>query len=223
MSLAFHPEFAKNRRYFLKMHGVRSDGRLCMNVVERRATDDGLRDAGGPSLLRMKIPVYSEIHNGGDLVFGPDGYLYLGMGDTGPQEDPLGHGQDLGVWWGKILRIDVDRVEGELPYAIPPDNPFRDRTGARPEIWTFGFREPWRMSFDRQTGDLWVRDVGQNRFEEVTIARAGENHGWNVFEGFQPHSDRFVSKESHRTGVFVQPRGRPIGDRRPCLSGDEIR
>jgi len=113
------------------------------------------------------------------------------MGDTGPQQDPQGHGQDLETMLGKILRIDVDHREADLPYAIPADNPFRNRAGARPEIWACGFREPWRFSFDSITGNLWVGDVGQDRVEEVAMVRPGENHGWNVYEGFEPFSNRY--------------------------------
>jgi putative heme-binding domain-containing protein len=196
MSIAFHPDFVRNRRYFLKLHSPRQDGPLTVNIIERKASADGTTDSGEPSKVIIKVTVFSEIHNGGDLVFGPDGYLYFGMGDTGPQEDPRGHGQDLSVLLGKILRIDVDRADAGLAYGIPPDNPFRDRPGARPEIWAFGFREPWRISFDQATGNFWVGDVGQNRFEEIVIVRRGENHGWNVFEGFQPHSERYASKDS---------------------------
>lgn len=196
MSIAFHPYFVHNRRYFLKLHSPRSADRLTVNIIERKAAPDGLSDSGEPSKLRLEIPVFSEIHNGGDMAFGPDGFLYIGMGDTGPQEDPRGHGQDLNVLLGKILRIDVDHADGDLAYAIPADNPFRNRPNVRPEIWAYGMREPWRISFDSKTGDLWIGDVGQNRFEEVSIIRSGENHGWNVFEGFQPHSDRFSSKDS---------------------------
>ena len=135
------------------------------------------------------------------------------MGDTGPQNDPRGHGQDLSTLLGKMSRIDVDRAEVDRPYAIPPDNPFRDTPDARPEIWALGFREPWRFSFDPPTGDLWVGDVGQGLYEEVTIARRGENHGWNVFEGFRPFSDRYARSDAryvppvfayhHRVGVSV--------------------
>jgi glucose/arabinose dehydrogenase len=92
---------------------------------------------------------------------------------------------------GKILRIDVDRMEDGMPYAIPADNPFRGRSDARPEIWAYGFREPWRFSFDPVTRELWVGDVGQDRVEEVSIVRRGENHGWNVYEGFEPFSNRY--------------------------------
>lgn len=146
-------------------------------------------------------------------VCGPTPYLYVGMGDTGPQRDPQGHGQDLKLLLAKILRIDVDRAEGDQPYGIPRDNPFVGREGARPEIWAYGFREPWRFTFDRETKEMWVGDVGQDQYEEVAMVRAGENHGWNVYEGFNQFSDRFRSASasyvspvlsySHRQGVSV--------------------
>jgi glucose/arabinose dehydrogenase len=138
-----------------------------------------------------KVVSTTQDHSGGCIEFGPDGFLYIGMGDTGPQQDPQGHGQDLTTQLGKILRIDVDRTDAALAYSIPADNPFRDRVDARPEIWAFGFREPWRFSFDPVTHDLWVGDVGQDRVEEVDIVRRGENHGWNVYEGFEPFSNRY--------------------------------
>ena len=231
-SLAFHPDFARNRRYFLKLHSPRDAGRLAVHVVERRAADDGLSDSGGPSKLILKIPVFSEIHNGGHLAFGTDGFLYIGMGDTGPQEDPRGHGQDLGVFPGKMLRIDVNEPSGDRPYSIPPDNPFRGLAGALPEVWARGFREPWRFSFDPPTGDLWVGDVGQGLYEEVTIVRKGENHGWNVFEGLRRHSDRFASRDSeyvppvfaysHRVGPSVTGGFVYRGSKLPSLVGKYV-
>ncbi len=212
-SLAFHPDFVRNGRYFVKMHTPRSSGSLAVQILERKATPDGCLDSGEPSRLVLKIPVFSEIDNGGHLAFGPDGFLYIGMGDTGPQEDPRGHGQDLSTLLAKICRIDVNRATGDRPYSIPPDNPFRDIPRARPEIWALGFREPWRFSFDLPTGDLWVGDVGQGLYEEVTIARVGENHGWNVLEGFRPFSDQFAKRDiryvppvfayHHQVGVSV--------------------
>lgn len=189
LGLALHPQFAVNRKYYLK-HQVFEDGQIATALVERRATPDGRTDSGEPSRRLLTIPCVTQNHTGGCIEFGPDGMLYLGMGDTGPQQDPNGHGQDLGQLLGKLLRLDVDRRDGDLPYAIPADNPFRGRTGARPEIWAVGFREPWRFSFDRASGDLWVGDVGQDRVEEVAIVRRGENHGWNVYEGFEPFSNR---------------------------------
>jgi glucose/arabinose dehydrogenase len=125
-------------------------------------------------------------HNGGNLAFGPDGYLYVGLGDGGSGGDPSGNGQSLSALLGKMLRI-IPRPTGGLPYGIPRDNPFVDRQGARPEIWAIGFRNPWRYSFDRATGALWIGDVGQNSWEEISVERAGSaggaNFGWNILEG----------------------------------------
>lgn len=200
LGIAFHPRFRENRRYYLK-HQVLEGGRIATVLVEKRAAPDFQHDSGEPSRRLLTIPTVTENHTGGCIAFGPDGMLYLGMGDTGPQQDPNGHGQDLSVLLGKMLRVDVDARDPGLPYAIPQDNPFRDRAGARPEIWAFGFREPWRFSFDALTGDLWVGDVGQDRIEEVTIAWRGENHGWNVYEGFEPFSN-----ERRRAGeTYVPP------------------
>ncbi|WP_428306950.1 PQQ-dependent sugar dehydrogenase [Lacipirellula sp.] len=200
LGFAFHPKFNENRRYFLKYHVVEA-GQISTIVEERSFAPDFQRDSGQPPRQLLKIPSVTQDHNGGSIVFGPDGYLYIGTGDTGPQRDPRGHGQDLGSLLGKMLRIDVDQTEADKPYAIPVDNPFVDVDGVRPEIWAYGFREPWRYSFDRQTNDLWVGDVGQDRFEEVTLARVGENHGWNVFEGATPFSDEY-RRENER---FVPP------------------
>jgi putative heme-binding domain-containing protein len=190
--VAFHPRFLENRKYYVNYH-VRNQGSFFSPViVERQATPDLRRDAGVPSRRLLQIHQDTDLHWGGMLAFGPDGFLYIGAGDAGPQEDPEGHGQDLNLLPGSILRIDVDRREGGREYAIPESNPYRTcAPPVRPEIWASGFRMPWRFSFDPVTGDLWVGDVGQNLFEKVTIARVGENHGWNVYEGFMKFSDRY--------------------------------
>ncbi|WP_240506526.1 PQQ-dependent sugar dehydrogenase [Thermoactinospora rubra] len=142
---------------------------------------DGRRATARRDVLTQDQP-YAN-HNGGQLAFGPDGYLYIALGDGGGAGDPQGNGQDLGTWLGKILRIDP---RGR-PYEVPEDNPFAGRRGARPEIWAYGLRNPWRFTFDRQTGDLWIGDVGQNAWEEVDVQRAaakgGQNYGWNLREG----------------------------------------
>jgi len=122
-----------------------------------------------------------------------------------PQQDPQGHGQDLTTHLGKILRIDVNHADAGLPYGLPADNPFRDRSDVRSEIWAYGFREPWRFSFDSLTGELWVGDVGQDRVEEVSIVRRGENHGWNVYEGFEPFSNRYRKEGRLRVTRFRLP------------------
>jgi putative heme-binding domain-containing protein len=206
VGLAFHPRFRENRKYYLK-HQVLEAGEIVTTLVEKRAAADFKSDSGEPSRRLLAIPTVTQNHTGGCIEFGPDGYLYLGMGDTGPQQDPNGHGQDMGLLLGKMIRIDVDRRDGDLPYAIPADNPFRGRAGVRPEIWAYGFREPWRFSFDPATGDLWVGDVGQNRVEEVTIVRRGENHGWNVYEAFESFSNlRRRAGESYVPPVFAYRR-----------------
>ena len=132
-------------------------------------------------------------HNGGAVVFGPDGKLFISLGDGGSEGDPQGYGQNPRTLLGKILRIDVDTRSGDRQYAIPPDNPFADGVGGAPEIWLTGLRNPWRISFDRTTGDLWIGDVGQSAWEEVDVQRAGApggtNYGWNRMEGrhcYQP-------------------------------------
>ncbi len=190
LGLAFHPKFRQNRRYFLK-HQVFEDGKIATTVVERIAAPDFRTDSGQPSRRLWKAVSTTQDHSGGCIGFGPDGFLYIAMGDTGPQQDPQGHGQDLTTHLAKILRIDVDHTDAGLAYAIPADNPFVGRTDVRPEIFAYGFREPWRFSFDSLTRDLWVGDVGQDRVEEVSIVRRGENHGWNVYEGFEPFSNKY--------------------------------
>ncbi len=200
----FHPRFPENRKYYLK-YQQRRDGHISTLLVERQFTPDFRADAGLARTL-LEIPCLTQDHTGGGLEFGPEGLLYLGMGDSGPQRDPQGHGQDLGLLLGKILRLNVDAAENGAAYSIPADNPFRQRPGARPEIWAWGFREPWRLSFDRETHDLWVGDVGQDRIEEVDIARAGENFGWNVFEGFDRFSESFRrASEHYQPPIFAYP------------------
>ncbi|HEY2952325.1 MAG TPA: PQQ-dependent sugar dehydrogenase [Verrucomicrobiae bacterium] len=190
LGLAFHPHFLENRKYYLK-HQVFEEGKIATTVVERQAAADFRSDSGRPSRRLWKVVSATQDHSGGCIGFGPDGFLYIAMGDTGPQQDPQGHGQDLTTHLGKMLRVDVDHTDAGLAYAIPADNPFRNRPEVRPEIWAYGFREPWRFSFDPVTGDLWAGDVGQDRVEEVSIVRRGENHGWNVYEGFEPFSNRY--------------------------------
>jgi putative heme-binding domain-containing protein len=212
LGFTLHPDFPKNRRYFVAMHDPAPD-KVIMNIWEGRAADDGLSDSGRPPRKILSVNMPHINHNGCCLEFGPDGYLYIGLGDGGPQEDPNGYSQNLGSLLGKILRIDVGDGSGHEPYSIPASNPFRARDGARPEVWAFGLREPWRFTFDHKTGELWAGDVGQNRFEEVDVIKAGDNLGWNIFEGLEPFSNRYrreseryvppVLSYSHRHGVSV--------------------
>jgi putative heme-binding domain-containing protein len=211
LCIAFHPDYASNHRYFLK-HEIEEGSEVKSVIVERRASSDGLRDIGEKSrrLLETFQPAFN--HNGGCLAFGPDGMLYTAFGDGGPQLDPNGYSQNPRDYLGSMVRIDVDRSEGGRPYAIPDDNPFldafqRDPTIC-PETWAIGFREPWRFSFDAKTGELYVGDVGQDKFEEVSLVKRGENHGWNVREAFAPFSDEYRrSDETYTDPIFAYEHG----------------
>ncbi len=177
LGLAFSPD---GQFLYVNYTDVQGDTR----IVEYAIRDGRAVPASRRQLLFVDQPY--DNHNGGDLAFGPDGYLYIGLGDGGSGGDPMGNGQSLGTLLGKMLRIDP-RPSGGEPYTIPPNNPFVDQPDARPEIWAYGLRNPWRYSFDRATGDLWIADVGQSAWEEVdrhpADAPAGANYGWNLVEG----------------------------------------
>lgn len=231
LGMAFHPRFSENRKYYLK-YQVAQGAQISTLLVERKFAKDFRSDSAEPPRRIMEIPAVTQDHTGGGISFGPDGFLYLGMGDTGPQGDPQGHAQDLNLLLGKILRIDVNHARSGRAYAIPKSNPFRKRTDVRPEIWAYGFREPWRFSFDSATGDLWIGDVGQSEFEEITLARSGENHGWNIMEGATPFSERYrrtaeryvppIFSYPHRRGVSVTGGYVYRGQRAPQLKGHYI-
>ena len=206
LGMAFHPKFRQNRKYYLQ-HQIFEDGKVVTVVEEKEFSADFARDSGRPARRVIQTVSVAEDHSGGWIEFGPDGYLYFAMGDTGPHNDPNGHAQDLGLLLGKMMRIDVDRPAGGLGYSVPSDNPFLGHAGARPEIWAYGFRNPWRFSFDRLTGDLWLADVGQDRVEEIDIVHRGENHGWNVYEAFEPFSNQYrVAGRTFTPPVFAYRR-----------------
>jgi putative heme-binding domain-containing protein len=209
MSVVFHPRYAENRRYFLVRQPVER-GMFYTEIMEGRATKDLRADSGQPLRHILTIDASSANHPGGGLEFGPDGYLYIGMGDTGPQQDPHGNAQAMNLLRGKMLRIDVDHAEAGKAYAVPKDNPFVGRAGVRPEIWAAGLREPWRYSFDPETGELWVGDVGQDLYEEVDVVKKGENYGWNVIEGFAPFSNQY-RRQGERFSPPVFAYGRKYG------------
>lgn len=172
-----------------------SNGRLVYLDYTDRAGDTRVIEVDVATGRRRQLLFVDQPfanHNGGQLVTRPDGTLWIAMGDGGSGGDPLGNAQNLGTLLGKILRIDP-RPDGADPYRIPPNNPFVGRSGARPEIWDYGLRNPWRFSFDRATGDLWIADVGQNAWEEVNFEPAGaggRNYGWNHMEGSHPFRGR---------------------------------
>ena len=188
LGLAFDPEFGSNGHFYVYY----SASQPRRSIVSRftAATSSAATAEPKTELVVMEIPQPYQNHNGGQLVFGPDGMLYIALGDGGLGGDPQGNGQDIGTLLGSILRIDVSAIGPDAGYRVPPDNPFAGTPNARGEIWAFGFRNPWRFSFDRQTGDLWAGDVGQNSYEEVDLVLRGGNYGWNILEGGHCFSPR---------------------------------
>jgi glucose/arabinose dehydrogenase len=191
LGLAFHPNYTDNGLFYVNFTNASGN-----TVIARFQAADPAANTADPGsetdLLHVQQPFPN--HNGGEVTFGPDGMLYLGLGDGGSGGDPMGNGQSTRTLLGKILRIDVD--QGEL-YAIPPDNPFA-QGGGDGEIYAYGLRNPWRFSFDRATGDLWIGDVGQNAWEEIDSLPAGSppgaNFGWNYREGLHPYLGGSPSK-----------------------------
>ena len=197
LGLAFDPAY-RNNGYFYVYYSAASPRR---SVIARyQASPDG--NSADPSTEKIVMQVGQPFsnHNGGHITFGPDGYLYVGLGDGGSGGDPRGHGQNLGTLLGAILRIDVSTLDVTGSYAVPPDNPFVGVEGARPEIWAYGLRNPWRFSFDRETGELWAGDVGQNKLEEIDIITPGGNYGWNIMEGSSCFRDNRCDRDE-----FVPP------------------
>ena len=184
LSVAFHPNYAKNHRFYVNYTDRNGNTR----VVEFRSRNGRAITSSARQLLFVHQPFAN--HNGGEVVFGPDGMLYIGLGDGGSEDDPRNYGQNLASPLSKILRIDPAPV-GTAAYTIPTDNPFVKRAGAFRETWMWGLRNPWRFSFDRATGDTWIGDVGQNLYEEIDFARAGNgsgaNWGWSRREGFHAY------------------------------------
>jgi glucose/arabinose dehydrogenase len=184
LGLAFHPRYRQNGFFFVDYTDVHGN-----TVIARYHADPGSMTADPNSehvILRVQQPYPN--HNGGQLAFGPDGKFYIGLGDGGSQGDPNGNGQSLNTLLAKLLRIDVDAAD---PYGIPADNPFA-HGGGRPEIWAYGLRNPWRFTFDRLTGDLYIADVGQDAWEEIDFqpagAPGGANYGWNLREGLHAYT-----------------------------------
>ncbi len=180
LGLAFDPGFASNG-YLYVYYSAAGPRRSVLSRFSVSPDPDAADAATELVLLEVAQPFSN--HNGGMIAFGPDGFLYVALGDGGSSDDPQGNGQNLGTLLGSILRIDVHGATAEAPYRVPPDNPFVGVAGARDEIWAYGLRNPWRFSFDPATGDLWAADVGQADREEVDLILPGRNYGWNTLEG----------------------------------------
>lgn len=224
LGLAFHPRFERNDRFFVNYTDVNGDTVISEFTANARG--------GDPLSERVLLTVDQPYpnHNGGDLAFGRDGFLYVALGDGGSAGDPHNNGQRLDTLLGKMLRIDVD-ARGAGTYGIPPDNPFVDSPDARPEIWAYGLRNPWQFSFDRDTDDLWIADVGQGAYEEINRepagSRGGLNYGWNQVEGVSCYAEgcdpgasvRPVAVYSHDQGCAVTGGYVYRGSRFPQLVG----
>jgi glucose/arabinose dehydrogenase len=225
LGLAFHPQFAQNGFFFVNY----TDGNG--NTVVSRFGLLNNQQIGDPNseqvVLRQEQPAAN--HNGGMIAFGPDDMLYIGLGDGGGANDQYGNGQNFETWLGTLLRLDVSRSE---PYAVPQDNPFVGAPGAQPEIWAYGLRNPWRFSFDRATGDLYIGDVGQNQWEEIDFqpaaSQGGENYGWSIREGAHCFRDNNcdtaglvdpIAEYDHSQGISVTGGYVYRGEQYPALQG----
>ena len=227
LGLVFGSDYQENG-YFYVYYSAADPSR---SVVSRFSLDEEDTDVADPEseVIIMEVAQPFSNHNAGQLAFGPDGYLYIGLGDGGSAGDPLGNGQNLVTLLGSILRIDVSGLSAPGDYEIPADNPFVGTTGAREEIWAFGLRNPWRFSFDAETGLLWAGDVGQSSWEEIDIIAKGANYGWNIMEGSHCYSPATGCDQSgltlpiveydHSQGCSVTGGYVYRGDQTPSLQG----
>jgi len=213
LGLALHPDFTKNGQLFV----VYTDANKQPTLARYTASDPNFADPASAKVL-LTTPHPYDNHNGGQIAFGPDGYLYWGIGDGGSGGDPANNGQSLKTLLAKIVRLDVNGAS-----LIPADNPFANRADARGEIWAYGLRNPWRFSFDRKTGDLFIADVGQNAYEEVNYqpatSKGGENYGWSAFEA----NHNFKAEgDSRPTGLIFPVAEYPHGDAGCSVTGGYV-
>ncbi|WP_217604601.1 sorbosone dehydrogenase family protein [Chitinophaga sp. GbtcB8] len=234
LGIAFHPRFKQNKKFYVyysvpsNTAGSNHKSRISEFTVS--ASNPNVADPASKRVI-MEIEQPESNHNGGDLVFGPDGYLYIGLGDGGGGGDKhgtIGNGQNLNTLLGKILRIDVNGN----PYNVPKDNPFVGKPNVRPEIWAYGLRNPWRISFDKATKRLFAGDVGQNKYEEVDVITKGGNYGWRIIEGYHDFNvpagaDKSkliapIDEYSHDLGISVTGGYVYRGKALPALKGNYV-
>jgi glucose/arabinose dehydrogenase len=200
LGFAPHPNFGKNGRFFIYYTSEEKPHTSYVSEFKVSDSDPNRADPDSEKPV-MIIPQPFANHNGGSIAFGPDGYLYIGLGDGGSRNDPMANGQNLSTWMGSVLRIDVDHAHGDQGYSVPSDNPFVNQSGAKPEIYAHGFRNIWRLDFDPKTGNLWAGEVGQDLWEEIMLVEKGGNYGWSVREGTHP----FGNREEDPSATFIPP------------------
>lgn len=188
LGLAFHPDYAKNRKFYL-YYSLQDPKHTRVSEMQTSLDDPNQADLSTERVL-LEIPQPFWNHNSGNLLFGPDGFLYIAIGDGGKANDPQRFSQNTFVYNGKILRIDVNTRSGNRPYGLPSDNPFLDKPGHHPEIFALGLRNPWGLTFHPETKELWAADVGQNAWEEINIIKNGGNYGWSFDEATHPANAR---------------------------------
>ncbi|MQF99556.1 MAG: PQQ-dependent sugar dehydrogenase [SAR202 cluster bacterium] len=208
LGLAFHPDYSENG-YFYTYYSKDSPRRSVLSRFSVKEEDPNQANPNSEVIV-MEIPQPFNNHNGGQIVFGPDDYLYIGLGDGGSSGDPNRHGQNLETLLGSILRIDVTTDESGNAYVIPEDNPFigYSDTNVRQEIWAYGLRNPWKFTFDKVTDQMWAGDVGQNDYEEIDMIQPGLNYGWNVIEGthcYPAHVEN-CNQENLEPPIYEYPR-----------------
>lgn len=233
LGLAFHPEYAQNGEFYVYYSA--SNPRRSVVARYRVDPNDPDRALPGSEEVIMEVEQPAGNHNGGQIGFGPDGYFYVALGDGGAANDQFGNGQDRTTLLATILRVDVDATEDGLAYAIPEDNPFAGNDeGYREEIWAWGLRNPWRFSWDPETGTMWTGDVGQNTYEEIDVVEKGANYGWPIMEGthcFPPSESQDCDRDGLTEPIVEYGRSDGVsvtggfvyrGERLPGLQGHYI-
>lgn len=201
LGLAFHPNYAKNRKFYI-YYSLQDPKHTRVSEMQTSTDDPNKADLSTERVL-LEVPQPFWNHNSGNILFGPDGYLYISIGDGGKANDPQRFSQNTFVYNGKILRIDVDARAGNRPYGLPDDNPFLNKPGHHPEIFALGLRNPWGLSFHPETNQLWAADVGQGAYEEINIITNGGNYGWSFAEATHPANAR--DDQPSKDLVFIDP------------------